>query len=109
MKTSRSSRYAKNRAIMMVAALFFVVAQLIGAAHYHSPPDVNHFATAGHISSADACPICLHHSSSTPAITAAPMFAEPRCLDAALALEPERTVALEIRFALFGRAPPAVI
>jgi hypothetical protein len=108
-KTSRSSRYAQNRAIMMVAALFFVVAQLIGAAHYHSPPGVNHLAAAGHITSSDSCPICLHHSNSTPAIAAAPTFAEPRCLHAALALEPDRSVALEIRFALFGRAPPAVI
>ncbi len=109
MKASRSSLYAKNRTTMMVGALFFVVAQLIGAAHYHSPPDVNHFAAAGHITSADNCPICLHHSNSTPAVAAAPMFAEPRCLHAALALEPERTVALEIRFALFGRAPPAAV
>jgi hypothetical protein len=109
MKASRSTRYTKNRAIMTIAALFFVVAQLIGAAHYHSPPDVNHVAAAGHVTSADACPICLHHSNSTPAAAAAPMFAEPRCFHAALALEPERQVALEIRFALFGRAPPAVI
>jgi hypothetical protein len=108
-KESRSISFAKNRATMTAAVLFFVVAQLVGAAHYHSPPEVNHFAAAGHITSADNCPICLHHSSSTPAVAAAPMFAEPRCFHAALGLEPARAVALEIRFALFGRAPPAVI
>lgn len=108
-RVNPSNCYAKNRAIMMIALLFFIVAQLMGAAHYHPPPDVNHIAAAGQVTPADACPICLHHSTSTPAIAAAPMFAEPRCFHAALALAPERSVALEIRFALFGRAPPAVI
>jgi hypothetical protein len=100
------------RTARLVAALvigLFMIDQLISAAHYHSPRDVNHFAAAGHATSADICPICLYHSSLTPAVAAAPMFAEPRCFHAALALEPERTVALEIRFTLFGRAPPAAV
>ncbi|HUA35617.1 MAG TPA: hypothetical protein VMA09_18550 [Candidatus Binataceae bacterium] len=109
MNPPRTRPHPLNHITIVLAAAMFLAMQLIGGAHFHSPPEINHFASASQASSADQCPICLHHSNSTPALGSALPFAVPLCLVAALKLDPQRTVALEIRFALFGRAPPATV
>ena len=98
-----------SRVTIVIAAAMFLAMQLIGGAHFHSPPGVNRFASATQPVSPEQCPICLHHSNSTPTLASALPFVEPLCLVVALKLEPERSVALEVRFALFGRAPPATV
>jgi hypothetical protein len=102
-------QYRMNRAATVLAMTLFLAMQLIGAAHYHSPPDVNHLAASTRAAAADQCPICLHHSQTTPALAAASRFVEPRCFVTDVRREPARAVALEVRFALFGRAPPATV
>ena len=97
------------RIVAFVALGFLLVVQIAEAGHYHAPREANHFLSASRAAAPDICPICLHHSNATPIIVNASPFVEPLSLVAALRLEPERSVALEIRFALFGRGPPATV
>jgi hypothetical protein len=110
MNRIRNSQHTSRTCMIAgLAALIFITTQMVSAAHYHSPPDLNHFGAATQAASADQCPICLHQSNSMPALASALPFVAPLSLVSALRLAPERTVALEIRFALFGRAPPATV
>ena len=97
------------RLVTLVALGCFLFVQVAEACHYHAPPDVNHFASPKQLAAVDLCPICLHHSQTNFAVSVASPSLEPRCLVASLRLEPRHSVALEIRFSFFGRAPPAAV
>lgn len=102
-----SIRIAQILAAVVIG--LFMIDQVIGAGHYHAPPAKNLSISVYKVSAADPCPLCLHHSFSNFAVSIAPRVAEPHLLLTVARLEPGRAVALELRFGLFGRAPPATV
>jgi hypothetical protein len=99
------SHRIKRLVVTTVIALFAIV-QVIGAGHYHSPASST---ITGKVIAADICPVCLHHSHSTLAISALPSSARVEFIVSATANRELHLFAREYRSNLFGRAPPSAV
>jgi hypothetical protein len=99
------SHRIKRLVVTTVIALFAIV-QVIGAGHYHSQVSS---ALTSKVVTSHLCPICLHHSHSTPALSAMPSSVQLEFIVTAAAHHELHLFAREYRSNLFGRAPPSSV
>jgi len=104
---NRNDRFARIVAVFALA--IFAAVQFASISHYHPMRPLG--TSAGHtqVGADDSCPICLHHSHATPAVSAAPSYAHLEFVCSASARAKLVAFACEFRYRVFGRAPPATV
>jgi hypothetical protein len=92
------------------AALLFLAAQLIAAAHVHPWAYAKAFSNGAQVAGGEAsCPVCALHAQTSVSTTNAPVLAHPLTVQWFYAAAMIARLLCAPKSQLFGRAPPASV
>jgi hypothetical protein len=100
------TRYVWQRRIAAAAAAILLLAQSLGAAHYHPVVSAQHPSITAAAAPDSLCSLCLHHNHAPSVTTAHISVAAPHGAARSYSNDFRSALASSLDSHLFGRAPP---